>query len=83
MMTMGQSLSCGHLAMLMNFVERDKWYYVVDCQRCERGLVLREAPAAEDVASPALAALPWKCPQCGTRQIVHRGQVERCQGIYL
>ncbi len=67
----------------MNIVERDKWYYVVDCGKCDRGMVLSEARSSEEVARPGMATFFWKCPYCGNRQIVHQEKVERCQGIYL
>jgi DNA-directed RNA polymerase subunit RPC12/RpoP len=67
----------------MTFVERDKWYSVIDCKRCLRGTVLDEASAEADLASRAPAAFNWKCPYCGNRQMVQRDQVECCQGIYL
>jgi hypothetical protein len=71
------------LGWAVTFVERDKWYLVVDCKQCRRGTVLGEVAAADDFASRTPAAFSWKCPYCGKRQLVQRDQVERCQGIYI
>jgi hypothetical protein len=67
----------------LNIVERDKWYFVVECRNCDRATVLREAPAPEEVAKPVMPAFPWKCRYCGKKQRFRTEQVERCQGIYI
>ncbi len=67
----------------LNIVERDKWYYVIDCGNCNRVNVLREAPALAEVANPAMPAFSWKCPYCGRKQFIQAERVERCQGIYV
>lgn len=64
----------------MYIVERDKWYFVIDCIRCQRSTVLNEArgPMAESIPEN----FSWKCPYCSNRQN-GREQVQLCQGIYI
>lgn len=67
----------------MIVVERDKWYYVVDCMGCDRPTVLREAPDPDEVPGVGLRSFAWKCPYCRERQTSPGEQIARCQGIYL
>ena len=66
----------------MNIVERDKWYFVIDCERCRRGTVLREAPSPAEAEKPIIKDFSWKCPYCGNRQNGTK-QIQCCQGIYI
>lgn len=72
----------------MDHVERDKWYFLIDCPICNRGTVLREARGPDDALKaaamePAIERFSWKCSNCGTRQTVYSEQIQLCQGIYL
>lgn len=67
----------------MMIIERDKWYYIIDCRNCDRPAVLGEAPASEEMARSAMPAFSWQCPHCRERQIVLGERVVRCQGIYV
>jgi len=64
----------------MDIVERDKWYFVIDCGRCQRSTVLSEAPG------PMAKSIPedffWNCPYCGNRQSGQE-QIQLCKGIYI
>ena len=67
----------------MLIVERDKWYSVIDCRKCDRGVTLGEMLSSEEGARvPAIGSF-WKCPHRGFRQIVRDKQVQQCQGIYI
>ncbi len=67
----------------MTIIERDKWYFVIDCENCDRGTVVKEAPAPGEVARPEIASISWKCRYCGNRQIIQQEHLQRCQGIYI
>jgi hypothetical protein len=68
-------------AGIMTTVERDKWYFLVDCIKCDRAAVLGEAP--EGIAEPAVTTFALKCPHCGLKQTFQAQQVQRHQGIYI
>jgi hypothetical protein len=67
----------------LDSVERDKWYFVVDCGKCDCATVLGEAPSPKEVARPTLPDLRWRCPRCGKKQSCRAEQVQRCEGIYI
>jgi hypothetical protein len=83
MMIPGPPPDVGGDGWVMTFVERDRWYLVVDCKRCQRSTVISEVAAADNVASRAPLAFSWKFPHRGKRQILHPDQVECCQGLYI
>jgi hypothetical protein len=77
------AVRAAQLGMRMLIVERDKWYSVIDCRKCDRGVTLGEMLSSEEGARvPAIGSF-WKCPHCGFRQIVRDKQVQQCQGIYI
>jgi predicted RNA-binding Zn-ribbon protein involved in translation (DUF1610 family) len=48
------------------YVEPDKWYVAVDCEKCGEGIAIKEAPSPDDSPTfqrPESANL--KCPHCG------------------
>jgi len=69
------------LGTYSNIVERDTWYFVIDCGKCDRGVVVGEARSPKSPA--AVPGTFWKCPYCGHKQSYETIEVQRCQGIYL
>jgi hypothetical protein len=73
----------GRGEMSLAIVERDRWYFVVDCKICNRSAVISEAPSPEDVPNAGMVAFSWKCPHCGKRRTYRPSEIERHQGIYI
>jgi DNA-directed RNA polymerase subunit RPC12/RpoP len=67
----------------VNIVDRDKWYFLIECENCDRAMVLSDAPSPQEIAEPTITALYRKCPHCGHKQTYQPEQVQRFQGIYL
>jgi hypothetical protein len=67
----------------MNIVERDRWYYVVDCGKCQRTTVLADVSPSTENAQLTLENLSWQCRHCGKKQTTRPEEIQRCQGIYI
>ena len=63
-------------------VEPGKWYFLVACSGCGRGLPFQEAPSPEEEPAPTISPFPLTCPHCGKADIYQPEQVERSQGRY-
>ena len=67
----------------VNWVERDKWYFIVDCGNCARGAILREASSPDELAQPRISAFLLKCSYCGHKEVYQSEQLQCHQGLYL
>lgn len=77
------AVRAAQLGMRMLIVERDKWYSVIDCRKCDRGVTLGEMLSSEGRRAGACNRVVLEMPHCGFRQIVRDKQVQQCQGIYI
>ncbi len=67
--------------MLSKQVEPNKWYFVVDCAKCQEPIPFLEAPSPEenpDIKQRTIADL--KCPHCGHTDTYAPALMRRQQG---
>ena len=66
----------------MNPVEPGKWYAIVPCDKCKRGIAFKEVPSPDEEPELLATELTVPCPHCGHVGIYQPEQFERGQGRY-